>query len=99
MHEANPTWGAPRTHGELLKLGFTVAQSALSKYLPRNRKPPVVHALGNAAAYDVALREALDLYRSIGATGHADQLTSELQAWFEALPRLARFASDSACVR
>lgn len=40
MHEANPTWGAPRIHGELLKLGFTVAQSTVSKYLPRNRKPP-----------------------------------------------------------
>jgi transposase InsO family protein len=40
MHRANPTWGAPRIHGELLKLGFSVAQSTVSKYLPRNRKPP-----------------------------------------------------------
>ncbi len=40
MHRMNPTWGAPRIHGELLKLGFTVAQSTVSKYLPRNRKPP-----------------------------------------------------------
>jgi putative transposase len=40
MHRTNPTWGAPRIHGELLKLGFTVAQSTVSKYLPRNRKPP-----------------------------------------------------------
>ncbi len=40
MHAANPTWGAPRIHGELLKLGFTVAQSTVSRYLPRNRKPP-----------------------------------------------------------
>jgi transposase InsO family protein len=40
MHEANPTWGAPRIHGELLKLGFTLAQSTVSKYLPRRRKPP-----------------------------------------------------------
>jgi len=40
MHRANPTWGAPRIHGELLKLGFTVAQSTVSKYLPRNWKPP-----------------------------------------------------------
>src|SRR5215471_3614974 len=39
MHRANPTWGAPRIHGELLKLGFTLAQSTVSKYLPRNRKP------------------------------------------------------------
>jgi hypothetical protein len=31
MNRANPTWGAPRIHGELLKLGFTVAQSTVSK--------------------------------------------------------------------
>src|SRR5215469_6538862 len=40
MHRANPTWGAARIHGELLKLGFNLAQSTVSKYLPRNRKPP-----------------------------------------------------------
>ena len=40
MHRANPTWGAPRIHGELLKLGFRLAQSTVSKYLPRHRKPP-----------------------------------------------------------
>lgn len=40
MHRANPTWGAPRIHGELQKLGFTVAQSTVSKYLPRHRTPP-----------------------------------------------------------
>ena len=40
MHRANPTWGAPRIHGELLKLGFRLAQSTVSKYLPRRRKPP-----------------------------------------------------------
>src|SRR5271166_722881 len=36
----DPTWGAPRIHGELLKLGFTLVQSTVSKYLPRHRKPP-----------------------------------------------------------
>jgi len=40
MHRANPTWGAPRIHGELLKLGFSLAQATVSKYLPRHRKPP-----------------------------------------------------------
>jgi len=40
MHRANPTWGIPRIHGELLKLGLSLAQSTVSKYLPRNRKPP-----------------------------------------------------------
>jgi len=32
MCEENPLWGAPRIHGELLKLGFAVAQSTVSKY-------------------------------------------------------------------
>jgi transposase InsO family protein len=40
MHRANPTWGAPRIHGELLKLGFTLAQSTVSRHLPGQRKPP-----------------------------------------------------------
>ena len=31
----NPLWGAPRIHGELLKLGFEVSQSTVSKYLGR----------------------------------------------------------------
>jgi transposase InsO family protein len=40
MCQANPTWGAPRIHGELLKLGIPIAQSTVSKYLPRERRPP-----------------------------------------------------------
>lgn len=33
MSRANPLWGAPRVHGELLKLGFDVAQSTVGKYM------------------------------------------------------------------
>jgi len=40
MSAANPLWGAPRIHGELQKLGIEISQSAVSKYLVRNRKPP-----------------------------------------------------------
>ena len=36
----NPTWGAPRIHGELLELGIQVADSKVFKDLPRRRKPP-----------------------------------------------------------
>ena len=36
----NPFWGAPRIHGELMKLGFNVAQSTVSKYMPRRYGPP-----------------------------------------------------------
>src|SRR5947199_8989894 len=36
----NPLWGAPRIHGELLKLGFQVAQSTVAKYMERQGRPP-----------------------------------------------------------
>ena len=40
MSRENPGWGAPRIHGELLKLGINVGETSVSKYLVRNRKPP-----------------------------------------------------------
>lgn len=40
MSNENPLWGASRIHGELLMLGFEVAQSTVSKYMPRERRPP-----------------------------------------------------------
>src|SRR5215831_5076946 len=39
MSRENPTWGAPRIHGELLMLSFEVAQSTVSKYLPQRSGP------------------------------------------------------------
>ncbi|HWI68153.1 MAG TPA: hypothetical protein VNS88_07210, partial [Nitrospiraceae bacterium] len=36
----NPLWGAPRIHGELLKLGFEVAQSSVAKYMVKRCRPP-----------------------------------------------------------
>ena len=36
MSRENPLWGAPRIHGELLMLGFEVAQSTVSKYMVRD---------------------------------------------------------------
>jgi len=40
MSRENPLWGASRIHGELLMLGFEVAQSTVSKYMVRPSKPP-----------------------------------------------------------
>jgi hypothetical protein len=40
MSEENPLWGAPHIHGELLKLGFEVAESTVSKYMAKRRGPP-----------------------------------------------------------
>jgi transposase InsO family protein len=40
MSRENPLWGAPRIHGELLKLGIDIGQTSVGKYMVRARKPP-----------------------------------------------------------
>ena len=40
MSSANVLWGAPRLHGELLKLGIEVSQATVAKYMVKQRKPP-----------------------------------------------------------
>ena len=40
MSMANPLWGAPRIHGELQKLGISVSESTVAKYMQRQRRPP-----------------------------------------------------------
>ena len=40
MSNANPLWGAPRVHGELLKLGIDVSQATVAKYISRRRLRP-----------------------------------------------------------
>src|SRR6202000_1077425 len=40
MSIANPLWGAPRIHGELLKLGIDIEQTSVPKYMAKRRDPP-----------------------------------------------------------
>ena len=40
MSRENPLWGAPRIHGELLKLGIDIGETSVGKYMVRHRKPP-----------------------------------------------------------
>jgi hypothetical protein len=40
MQSVNVGWGAPRIHGELLKLGIEISRATVSKYMARHRKPP-----------------------------------------------------------
>ena len=49
----NPLWGAPRIHGELLKLGIDIAQSTVAKYMSRRRGPrsPAGRLLRNHIAH------------------------------------------------
>ena len=39
LSTANPLWGAPRIHGEMLKLGIQLSQATVAKYMVRQRKP------------------------------------------------------------
>src|SRR6478672_690956 len=61
MSVENPLWGAPRIHGELLKLGFEVAQSSVAKYMVKRRGPPSPgwRAFLRSHAPDIA---AMDLF-------------------------------------
>ncbi len=58
MSQANPLWGAPRIHGELLKLGIAVAQSTVARYFrgPASRRPRLANfsdeSSGQTAAID-----------------------------------------------
>jgi putative transposase len=40
MSRENPIWGAPRIHGELLKLGIDIGETSVSKYMIHGRRPP-----------------------------------------------------------
>jgi putative transposase len=40
MSKANPLWGAPRIHGELLKLGIKVSQATVGRWMPWRPKVP-----------------------------------------------------------
>ena len=40
MHRANPVWGAPHIHGELLKLGIDISETSVAKYLGRRPRSP-----------------------------------------------------------
>jgi len=40
MSRENPLWGAPRIHGELLKLGIDIGETSVGKYIVRTRNPP-----------------------------------------------------------
>jgi hypothetical protein len=40
VSRANPLWGAPRIHGELLKVGIDMSQSTVANYMVKGRRPP-----------------------------------------------------------
>ena len=40
ISQANPLWGAPRIHGELLKIGINVSESTVQRYMAKSENPP-----------------------------------------------------------
>jgi hypothetical protein len=78
MSVENPLWGAPRIHGELLKLGFEVAQSSVAKYMVKRRGPPSQgwHTFLRNHAPDIA---AMDLF--LVPTIGFDLLSSSSSDW------------------
>jgi hypothetical protein len=80
MSRANRLWGAPHIHGELLKLGFTIAQSTVARYMYRGPWPPtqgwrtfLTNHVDGIAAIDLfvcrQLRSGCSIVLSFCATG------------------------------
>src|SRR5215470_18068662 len=72
MSEENFLWGAPRIHGELMKLGFDVSQATVSRYMPRRGYPPT-------QGWRTFLRNQASAIGTIGL-GEAGRLSDELLA-------------------
>jgi hypothetical protein len=83
MSQENFLWGAPRIHGELLKLGFDVSQATVSRYMPRWGYPPT-------QTWRTFLRNQAFAIGAIGL-GEAGRLSDELLAlvrgWIELVVR------------
>ena len=56
MSLANPLWGAPRIHGELLKLGVDIGQTSVAKYMAKRRRPPSKAGRHSCATTPAGLR-------------------------------------------
>src|SRR5215470_10021922 len=72
LSEENFLWGAPRIHGELMKLGFDVSQATVSRYMPRRGYPPT-------QGWRTFLRNQASAIGTIGL-GEAGRLSDELLA-------------------
>lgn len=62
MATDNPSWGAPRIHGELLKLGYRVAQSTVAKYMPRRPRRPSSQTWRNFLRNHLSQTAAMDFF-------------------------------------
>jgi hypothetical protein len=61
MNGANPLWGAPRIHGELLKLGIEISQGTVAKYMVRRLGRPSPTGVASFAIRPPALLRSICL--------------------------------------
>ncbi len=94
MSIENMLWGAPRIHGELLKLGFAVAQSTVAKYMAKIDGSPSGQSWGIFLRNHMPHIAALDLFRGPGALLNAvvEGLRRLPETRLPKLPRMADFA-------
>jgi hypothetical protein len=83
MSVANPLWGAPRIHGELLKLGIDVGQTTVAKYMARRRMPPSPKCRPRRQGAEIPLRSP--------ASAHRDQPLCEKCGRVAGISRAVRF--------
>jgi len=92
MARANFLWGAPRIHGELLKLGITVSQATVSRYMPPSRKGR------RSQAWRTFVRNhAIAIVQSRSFDGHnwARNLLSQVRSRSPVFSRLSAFVVAS----
>jgi hypothetical protein len=76
MSRANPLWGAPHIHGELLKLGFEVAQSTVARYMAATRGRHLKAGVRFSATMPAALRRSTFLSFQRSRSGSSIVLSS-----------------------
>jgi hypothetical protein len=95
MNQENFLWGAPRIHGELLKLGFDVSQATVSRYMPRRSYPP-------SQSWRSFLRNQALGFGTIGpgeAGRISDQLLALVRGWIERIVSCATKVRDGLSCR
>src|SRR5438094_4742966 len=101
MSRANPTWGAPRIHGELLILGMNIGETSVSKYMDRHRKPPSQTGMFltpfcsgddpvGIAFTDSSTPASVTLRPTILRTPRLSAGKRRLDRWFDRMPFLLR---------
>src|SRR5215467_9273016 len=93
MSQENFLWGAPRIHGELLKLGFDVSQATVSRYMPRRSHPPS-QSWRSFVRNQVAGIGTISLGEAGPISG---QLLAFVRGWIERIVRFAARMEDHLC--